>query len=215
MKKSGFFAICAVFIFALLLCACAGELDDVLVGTWHWEADGAFMYVFSPDGTGKRGFPEDMQAFSWSTRAGGILSIDSVREERWDYLVWDGVLVLESRQVAGAAAAYVFAGAGEFSEELTAWNWAWDEDFRFIYIFEPDGTGFRGNLGDGMAEEITWFTNGSRLHVYSPEATFGVRGEMWTFSTGDGVLTLQSEQWDGVVYTYHAFRWELPLGDEQ
>lgn len=205
MKK--FFALGAVLLF---LSGCVTGLDEGLIGEWHWGADAAFTYVFNADGTGERGFPEDIQPFTWATSVQGRLNIDrvnaprgEVREERWNFLIVGDELRMESRQVDGPEFVYIAVGAREHAAELSG-GWAWDEYAGFTYIFNADGTGSRGFTDD--REEISWFTSGTRLHIYSPDATFGVRGEIWTFSVESGprTLTLQSEQWNGVVYRYYA-----------
>lgn len=217
-----FFLSGAVFIFGLFFSACSAQNDELLVGTWHRAEEGAITYTFYADGTGERGFPEDRQYFTWGTTASGRLNIDRVgvaqgdggiREERWNYSIANGVLSLESRQVSGAEFVYVSAGAGGLAEELFG-VWHWDERTEFAYLFAEDGTGVRGIFRDETAEEISWFTNHTRLHIYSPNATFGVRGEMWTFSVDGDVLTLQSDQWPDVYFIYHASRIVLPYEEQ-
>jgi len=40
--------------------------DHPLVGTWAWNDDAEWTFVFNPDGTGQRGLPDDMVEFTWS-----------------------------------------------------------------------------------------------------------------------------------------------------
>jgi len=204
------FAIFAIFIF---LSACSTQLYDGLVGTWHWSGDAALSYTFNADGTGERGFPEVREGFVWNTNSRGHLNIErnfvvqgEIREERWNFSIDGDALTIRSRQAAGAEFVYLLGGAGEFPPELVGMAWQWDEHEDFVYIFFADGTARRGLFGDGAAEEITWFANGSRLHIFSSGETFGVRGEMWTFSVENDVLTLKSEQWAERIYTYRGFR---------
>ena len=40
--------------------------DHPLVGTWTWDDDTQWTFVFNPDGTGTRGLPGQMAEFTWS-----------------------------------------------------------------------------------------------------------------------------------------------------
>jgi len=82
------------------------EIDSILVGTWEWDSDPNWRYVFHANGTGNRGIEgEYLETFTWATGARSLLNIDfdgvsifGVRDERWTYSIVNNSLVLSSRQ---------------------------------------------------------------------------------------------------------------------
>jgi len=85
-----------------------------LIGTWAWDDDSNFTYIFSADGTGMRGFPENMETFTWSTAADGELEIHvdgpigmfGLVEEQWSYTVSGDALTVTSRQAVNMSYRY-------------------------------------------------------------------------------------------------------------
>ncbi|MCL2588921.1 MAG: DUF4352 domain-containing protein, partial [Oscillospiraceae bacterium] len=71
------------------------EMAEVLFGTWAWDVDGGYTYVFNADGTGTRGFAGDLETFEWHT-AGDHLMIGN---ESWTFTIEGDTLTIDSRQV--------------------------------------------------------------------------------------------------------------------
>ncbi|MCL2842963.1 MAG: hypothetical protein FWE28_05775 [Oscillospiraceae bacterium] len=86
---------------------------EVFVGTWAWDADDSYIYVFYADGIGFRGFDGEMEEFDWTVEGDDhllILSLDTYQIESWSFVIADGVLTIDNRQVAGMTWSYVFQG---------------------------------------------------------------------------------------------------------
>ena len=76
-------------------------LVSEIVGTWAWDVDNTFRYVFYADGTGRRGFATQEDEFSWeivedrisfSSRNNFVLT--GLNEERWVVEILDDALRL-------------------------------------------------------------------------------------------------------------------------
>ena len=84
-----------------------------IVGTWAWDDDDGYIYIFNADGTGQRGFPRRMDSFNWFT-AGTELRIDRhghlpagvIRHELWTFTINGDILTLASRQEASLVFSY-------------------------------------------------------------------------------------------------------------
>ena len=87
-----------------------GEMEVLteLVGTWAWDEDSSYTYVFNADGTGTRGFASLNEDFQWGTMEGDHLIIDMglIGLESWTFTIQEGVLTIESRQVPGMVFSY-------------------------------------------------------------------------------------------------------------
>jgi len=74
---------------------------NTLIGSWAWDLNHDFSYVFESDGTGSRGFSTMQQAFEW-TFFEGVLALDihltdySNMIELWQTSLVDNVLTLTS-----------------------------------------------------------------------------------------------------------------------
>ena len=85
-----------------------------LIGTWAWDGDDSFVYIFNADGTGRRGFPFTMTDFTWSTN-GSQLNINlagstflfGVRNEHWAFSIVDDVLTIDSLQAYDLVFSYI------------------------------------------------------------------------------------------------------------
>ena len=87
------------------------EVDEDLVGTWAWDIDDSFTYIFSDDGTLVRGFDGLEDEYNWGTEDGEHLMIGSGPfAESWTYTISNNVLTLESRQEAGVVYSYDWVG---------------------------------------------------------------------------------------------------------
>ena len=78
-----------------------------LVGTWTWDVYSGYRYVFNSDGTGNRGiFGEYLMEFTWSAEGNqlnidivGYLPANTIRNERWYFVIVGNVLTIESAQI--------------------------------------------------------------------------------------------------------------------
>ena len=99
-----------VSISVLALSGCSGQQDEALVGTWTWDMDASYRYVFNSDGTGDRGWPGILiQTFTWSTSGSQLrINLDEnpgrgyIRNERWNFNISGDVLNIDSRQTNDA-----------------------------------------------------------------------------------------------------------------
>jgi len=94
--------------------ATAGQIDPTLVGSWTWDEDANYIYIFNNDGTGTRGWFGFEETFTWSIPDSGQLNIyrdhaplGEIRNERWNYTIVGNVLTMDSRQVAGLTFSYI------------------------------------------------------------------------------------------------------------
>jgi len=74
-------------------------------------------------------------------------------------------------------------------------DWVWDADSSYIYEFRADGTGTRGF--DFFRYEFQWHAEDSTLLMYIDGFV-----EHWTFTIEDDVLTIVSEQFQGLRWHY-------------
>ena len=100
----------ATFLMLILLLATVamitgcggGEQDEALVGTWAWDLEASYIYVFNEDGTGERGFPGHMTAFTWNTNGSRLnFTFPGSSENyarRWTYTISGNILTLDSQQ---------------------------------------------------------------------------------------------------------------------
>ena len=81
-------------------------------------------------------------------------------------------------------------------------TWFWNDDSRFEYTFNEDGTGIRGWFGD--EHPFTWSTNGATLRIrcQASRPMFNLRNERWGFYFEGNTVTLSSIQAIGVIYSY-------------
>lgn len=82
-------------------------------------------------------------------------------------------------------------------------TWAWDVAGSYRYIFHNNGTGERGVPGY-MIELFTWSTEGAQLNInlLGPVPYWMIRNERWNFTIADGVLTIDSQQAENLVWRY-------------
>ena len=179
------------------------EHAEELVGFWFWDEMPAWTYEFHADGTGSRGINDD-EVFTWHTIGDNLIIDAPLMVESWTFTIVDDVLTLESRQVQGLIYSYILQSDApaqaqqadepqEQAEELVG-LWAWNEMPAWTYEFHADGTGTRGVSDD---ESFTWHTVGDNLIIDAP-----LMVESWTFTIAGNVLTLESRQVQGMIYSY-------------
>lgn len=82
-----------------------------LVGTWGWLDMPEWVYIFNPDGTGRRGV-DAVQSFTWIVDGNNLYlhlddaSLFTLAVEEWTFLFEGDVLILSSRQVLGMTYVY-------------------------------------------------------------------------------------------------------------
>lgn len=82
-------------------------LDEALLGSWVWDENRAFTYVFYDDGTGRLGTFLGRQDFNWTTYDGDLFLIfDLGYDQSWSYVINEGVLTLDSNQLPGVTYSY-------------------------------------------------------------------------------------------------------------
>jgi len=92
----------------------------------------------------------------------------------------------------------LFACGGPSEDELVG-TWLWEDGSEWIYTFNADGTGVRGNSG---AITFEWSIVRGNLHIETPIAIFDdAISEIWDVTIEDDVLTLDSSQL-GRTYSY-------------
>ena len=114
LKKLTKLTLLIVVLFGLTACFGGDVSEHELVGTWGWEGDQNWRYVFNPDGTGTRGDTSFTEGFRWSIPGDGRLRIDrnsaprdERRREEWNYTIANNRLTIESRQEAGLSFSYL------------------------------------------------------------------------------------------------------------
>lgn len=81
-----------------------------LVGTWAWDGNPEWTYVFEANGQGVRGTEENPEPFEWwTTDDSGVLMHLGLRVDRWTYTVSGDILTITSRQEAGLAYTFIRA----------------------------------------------------------------------------------------------------------
>ena len=69
--------------------------DHPLVGTWAWDGNSAWRYVFQENGEATRGVG-GAQSFRWWVEDGNVTMAFNGRQERWTYVVDGDSLTLTS-----------------------------------------------------------------------------------------------------------------------
>ena len=80
-----------------------GIIDPALIGTWEWDDDPTWRYVFNENGGGNRGFEGETEAFTWGTVDGNQLRIFHIGSltDSWNFTITGDSLWLGSGQQAG------------------------------------------------------------------------------------------------------------------
>ena len=74
------------------------ETSDVdIVGTWEWNNNDDFIYIFNADGTATRGFSNSRVDFEWEMTDGNVINMTFAdRTENWEAVIENGVLTISS-----------------------------------------------------------------------------------------------------------------------
>jgi len=173
-----------------------------LIGTWAWDGNGSWQYIFDSDGTGTRGIFPDIETFRWSIPEDGhiTMNIRGGMREQWSYTIDGAEFTLDSRQVAGMTYSYLRIGSAESRldqiDTTLVGQWVWDSNDTYRYVFNSDGTGTRGFYP--FASSFEWWipdagllmmdtTDTMALEAWDYTISSAINGEMFTIvSRGDG-----------------------------
>jgi len=114
MKKfTKVLAMAVIAVVTVVLLTACGSDDHELVGTWRWDDNPAFTYVFNNDGTGTRGGSPDVPVTNIEWRvSGNVLYIEcpnaifGVHSEEWYWTIEGRTLTLVSRQAVNLSFTY-------------------------------------------------------------------------------------------------------------
>ena len=74
-----------------------GISNSDLVGTWEWDSNNDFIYIFNVDGTATRGFSRSRIDFEWEIIEGSILNMYiGNHTEQWEAVIENGVLTISN-----------------------------------------------------------------------------------------------------------------------
>jgi len=84
---------------AASLVACGSNYEGhMLVGTWGYEANETYQYIFRANGRGRRGFENRLESFRWASGGAGRIRITAGGVvEGFTYTMEDEVLILVTR----------------------------------------------------------------------------------------------------------------------
>lgn len=189
MKKlSKYLLMLLVLTAALALTGCTrGEVKPELVGTWMWNNDTRWVYVLNDDGTGTRGYYDEIYPIRWNV-SGNTLRIirqgdiprGEITNERWTFTLTGDQLNLNSQQ-ADFEYQYTRAGVlGDIDPALVD-VWLWYDGPFWRYFFNSDGTGMRGWLDEEYSFRWGVVDNIIRMEFMEPSETFGFDNEWWEY----------------------------------
>jgi len=194
-----------------------GEVEPAVVGTWTWDDNLFWEYIFNADGTGTRGFYDDITNFDWGVVDGIIrmrlrgVPVGYINNEHWNFTINGDSLRLESRHNTNRVFSYTRDnGLGDADAALVG-QWNWDDDPSWRYILNDDGTGFRGQFNSSI--RLFWGVNaqGELRILPQPQVVLGqphrpvydiTALERWDFSINGDALRLESLQEIGTMFEY-------------
>ena len=171
----------------------SAEVNPDLVDTWNWAENPSWQEVLRDDGTGTRGFPGELEHFTWSTPRPGHLHIDIDGVlEFWGYTFVEDILVLENLQDPDEL--YLFRRDGAQIDLVGTWVWRDDAEWR--YVIHADGTGTRGT--PDTLQSFTWTMP---VPGYVKMDAGGLPDE-WRYVVDGDALVLESVQIPDVVHVF-------------
>ncbi|MCL2285643.1 MAG: DUF5640 domain-containing protein [Firmicutes bacterium] len=185
-----------------------GEIEPALLGTWLFDNYTNWSITFSEDGIGRRGTAGDTQLFVWgiigdtlNIRRQGYVPYYYARNEMWRFSADSDTLRLEWLLEEGRTDYYTRAGAlGDVNPALVG-TWALEEDTRWRYVFNNDGTGTLGWTGElthfnwGVVDDVIRIGLVGAIHADT------IRHQRWFFSIEEDTLTMRW-MWDDSEYVY-------------
>jgi len=178
-----------------------GDVAQELIGTWFWDDNIFWTYVFHEDGTGIGGWLHDEFEFRWGA-SGNILRIERLgqipkynyRIATWRFGMSDSALTL--RDPSGEAFSYHMDHGNWEVDPALVGTWAWVEYLNWTYVFNPDGTATQGPYYD--YREFTWGVYGNEVRFFYD----GILLESWFFSFIHSRLRLESRTNTDIVFYY-------------
>ena len=183
----------------LFLSACGAPdpvHDPALFGTWHWDGNINFTYIFESDGTGRRG-DRQVDEFTWDTRDDDLLVLNfgsGFADDEWTWQVVGDRLTIVNRNEP-----QTFSYLRPNMNPALVGTWVWDmsdEIDHYEYVFADNGTLVRGFIDEPL-DNLNWFTADNLLVMYS-----GVNYEMWYFTISGNVLTIDNFHVSGQTFNY-------------
>ena len=171
-----------------------------LIGSWVWDGNTLFSYLFERNGEGTRGAAaEQDETFTWTVSDEGSVTLnvgDDGAVETWDYAIDGHVLTLTSAQF-GLEYVYIKANVGAAPQDgPLVGTWIWDGNPDWAFVFDANGEGVRGT--DENQETFVWWTTADGgVLMY-----LGLRVDRWTYTINGDILTLTSRQEIGMEFSY-------------
>jgi len=183
-----------------------GEAD--LIGTWGWDFNDDFIYVFNSDGTAVRGFSDLHFDFNWELVDDNIIYIHfgdhnfGTHTERWSAVIENGVLTLADldgydvwQYVRGSDSTDTAVTITD-SALLGTWVDGWGPIFLWVFD-QADAVEF---LDDGtliitqgrIREEISWRPGA--------QGTFSAGGQPFTYSVNGNILVITDSNDDNWTF---------------
>jgi len=192
----------------LTLTGCEGSSEEMpnLEGTWVRYRDLGYTMTLNADGTGRRGGISG-ESFDWTTTRRELrinrrnARSNEIANERWSVSLENDILRIESRQQSGLVRTYIRDGAvGEVDQSLVG-AWYWNTNFFWEYVFDADGTGRRGIMGE--MSSFTWGVVDDTMRIRLNTVPAGhSRNEHWTFDIDDGSLRLENRHDSRQAFSY-------------
>jgi len=108
-------------------------------------------------------------------------------------------LLMLALMIAGTMA--LTACSSDEHDEALVGTWRWDQMSDLYYVFNADGSGYR-DFGTGH-DSFSWSTSNDRLNINRDSAPSGeIRNERWTYTISGNILTLDSQQETGAIFSY-------------
>ena len=84
------------------------EIAEELFGSWEWDQIDSYILVFHDNGTGFRGFPDEIENFTWRIRDNDNLAIDDGASiESWTFTIDEDVLTIINNYFPGTTFSYI------------------------------------------------------------------------------------------------------------
>ena len=75
----------------------ASDIENDLIGTWEWDDNDDYIYIFNDDGTATRGFSDRRTDFEWEITDGNVINMHiGTRTEEWEAVIVNDVLTISN-----------------------------------------------------------------------------------------------------------------------
>ncbi|MCL2398676.1 MAG: hypothetical protein FWC91_02890 [Defluviitaleaceae bacterium] len=187
MKK---FLSLLLLVMSMFLVGCGSRLyaDSTFVGTWYWDDNVQFTYIFNADGSGQRGDAQ-IHTFNWGTRNGELIinQGSAFRNEEWSYSIDGRLMTLSSDQGT-------FRYLNSTPDQRLVGSWINLEYIEQVNL-NADGSGQFVAFGGDPHENINfnWYSANNILIQHLGPLEQG----NWTFTVTGDTLILESLQVTG------------------